>query len=118
MNWRSNKKFSVAFLQANVNFQNEQINCQKKSNKRNPNQKKKETNQKKSSKEISMRDNSDNKKILKKCTLLNVLFYYKFYGNHKIFQIFKDKVLSTRNKQNKKILKTAKPKKIFYFKFS
>ncbi len=29
MNWRSNKKFSVALLQANVNFQKEWINRQK-----------------------------------------------------------------------------------------
>jgi hypothetical protein len=30
MNWRSNKKLSVALLQANVNFQKERINHQKK----------------------------------------------------------------------------------------
>ncbi len=41
MNWRSNKKFSIAFLQANVNFQKkEQINRQK-SKKEKPKKKKK-----------------------------------------------------------------------------
>ncbi len=65
-----------------------------------------------------MRDHSDYEKIPKKCTLIKCLIvYYKFYGNRKIF---KDKVLSTRNKQNqKKNLKNSKnQKKIFYFKFS
>jgi hypothetical protein len=70
-------------------------------------------NQKKSSKEISVRDHSDYEKIPKKCTLLNVLLFITNFME--IVKSFKDKVLSTRNKQKpkKKILKTAKnPKKI------
>jgi hypothetical protein len=47
MNWRSNKKFSVALLHANFNFQKERINRQK-SKKKNETR----TYQKKSSKDL------------------------------------------------------------------
>ena len=78
MNWRSNKKFSVALLQANVNFQKNGLTVKnKKKIKKNiiriyKNRKK---NQKKSSKEISVRDHSDYKRYQKKCTLLKTSHY-------------------------------------------
>ncbi len=71
MNWRSNKKFSVALLQANVNFQKERINRQKtikktiKKMKTRKYKNQKKNHQKKSSKEISVRDHSDYKKYQK-----------------------------------------------------
>ncbi len=58
-----------------------------------------------------MRDHSDYEKIPKKMYAIKCLIvYYKFYGNRKIS---KDKVLSTRNKQNqkKKNLKNSKNQK-------
>jgi hypothetical protein len=90
MNWRSNKKFSVAFLPANVNFQKEQINCQKINKKTQKNETWTYKNPKKkfqkSSKEISVRDHSDYEKIPKKMYAIKCLIvYYKFYGNCKIF---------------------------------
>ncbi len=61
------KRFYVALLQANVNFQKERINRQKKNQKNeNPNiQNSKKKSKKKSSKEISVRDHSDYEKIPK-----------------------------------------------------
>ncbi len=57
-----------------------------------------------------MRDHSDYEKIPKKWTLLNVLLFITDFME--IVKSFKDKVLSTRNKQKpKKILKTAKNSK-------
>jgi hypothetical protein len=52
MNWRSNKKFSVALLQANVNLQKNGLTVKKKSKKKckkneNPNIQKSKKNQKK-----------------------------------------------------------------------
>ncbi len=69
MNWRSNKKFSVALLQAN--FQKNGLTVK---------------NPKKSSKEISVRDHSDYKRYQKMYAIKNVLlFITNFYGNRKIF---------------------------------
>ncbi len=68
MNWRSNKKFFVAFLQANVNFQKNGLTVKnkKKSKKIQPEYTKIEKkNQKKSSKEISVKDHSDYKRYQK-----------------------------------------------------
>ncbi len=84
MNWRSNKKFSVALLQADVNFQKNGLTVknQKKIKKNeNPNiqKSKKKKSKKKSSKEISVRDHSNYKRYQKKMYAIKCLIvYYKF----------------------------------------
>jgi hypothetical protein len=56
-----------------------------------------------------MRDHSDNKKIPKKCTLLNVLFFTKFM---EIVKSLRTKSFPQEmSKIEKKILTTAKTKK-------
>jgi hypothetical protein len=92
INWKSNKKFFVA--KKNVNFQN------------------KKKIKKKSSKEISMRDHSENKKKPKKKMYTIMSFYQCSFPMYNFYNVYQRTIILQKTQQNqKKIFKNPSKNK-------